>query len=119
MADDTSTIVADATDITGLAKAFGQFKTDIDGALKGLDTVNVATGNFQDGDDLKKTITERTTELQDNLTALSKALDDISTNLTTIANNYTNTDEQNKLGANALDDMIKKIDGDLPVLGKK
>ncbi len=107
-------LTSTATDIASLATAFDTFKGDIDGAIQQLGDVNVVAGDFAEATTLVNTVTNRTTELNTNLTGLSKALETISTNLNIIATNVTSTDDQNKLTADALNDLVNGLDTDLP-----
>jgi hypothetical protein len=107
-------VSADVDSIQDLSGVFDTLKTDIEKATTKLDQIKIAAGDFTDADNLETTVTTRIGDLKTNLGGLSKALGIISENLGTIATKYTSTENQNKLTAKDLDDMINDLETALP-----
>ena len=106
--------VVSPTNINDLAKAFDGFKTEITTVTNELTKIEIKAGKFTDADNLESHVETRTTELKTNLEGLAGALGEISTKLTTIANKYTKTEDQNKLTAKDLEDLIDGVEKYLP-----
>jgi hypothetical protein len=110
---------ADDNAISALSKKFSDISNnDIAAAQTNVSKVSITPGSFAEAITLSGTVQTRTGELNTYLANLKTTTDGISTDLSTVAGNYKSTDDENKMQASDIQNVIADANKNLPDLNK-
>jgi hypothetical protein len=101
-------------EIDKLGGTFHTLKGKFDTGTTGMKDIEIKAGDFDKADELEQLVITRGEEANTCATNVSNACGDIGDGLKACATLYYKEEDDNNVGANSLDTMIKDVDDDLP-----
>jgi hypothetical protein len=104
--------------ISTLSKSFQKWADDVNTTIQSLNQISIVPGDFSDANDLKTLVTNRTDSLHTFLTNIHKTLTGVSTDLSEIVQNNSNTENHNKITVTDLETLLNDTEKNLPGVSK-